>query len=172
MKKQWKAALSVATLIGLFSFGIVAPATAADASTTATYELNLGGQKTTLTEGETAVFAMQPVKSAKAPGTLSPNVVYPGDGSGTITVTATAGVYHWSIAMHIPVTNFVGAFSITDLTSGLSGGSVLATSFSGSAPTSKLRGHRYSGTIAGTAFLLSVPVATTGPNNTLYTYTG
>jgi hypothetical protein len=115
-------------------------------------------------------FPMRLIRSAITPGQVSSNVVYPGNGAGTITVTASAGVYQWSVAMAIPATSFAGAFSITDLTSGFSGGSVPAASFSGSAPTSRLYGHRYSGTLTGVAFFLNVPVSTTGPNNTLYTY--
>lgn len=138
--------------------------------TTATYLLDVNGQQATLTEGETAVFQMHSIASTARHGIASPDVVYPGDGTGTITVTASGGVYHWSIAMHIPATTFVGAFHVTDLTSGFGGGSVPAFTFSGSDPTSKLHGHRYSGTIGGEALFLGVPVATTGPNNTLYTY--
>jgi hypothetical protein len=152
------------------SFGSAAPAAMAAESSSATpYELKVGGQVVDLHEGETVVFQMQRINSSATPA-FSPNAVYPGDGTGTITVTASAGVYHWGIEMHIPVTSFVGAFHITDLTSGLSGGATPALAFSGSAPTSKLHGHKYSGTITGTAFLLGVAVAKTFPNNTTYTY--
>lgn len=160
-----------ATLIAFFSLGLVAPAaTAAQPSTKSVYQLDVNGQKVTLTEGATAVFPMHRVNSTAMPSLVSPNVVYPGDGAGTITVTASGGVYHWSVEMHIPATNFLGAFYITDLTSGFSGGRNAATSFSGSAPTSKLHLHRYSATLTGQASFLGVIVSTTGPNNTLYTY--
>jgi hypothetical protein len=72
--------------------------------------------------------------------------------------------------MNITVTNFVGAFGITDLTSGLGGGSVPELVWAGSIPTSKLHGHTYSGTITGEAYFAGVPVAKTGPNNTTYKY--
>ncbi|QNE46144.1 hypothetical protein F1C58_03945 [Glaciihabitans sp. INWT7] len=160
-----------AALIALFSLGMAAPAAmAVEPSQDSVYRLDVNGQHATLTEGATAVFTMQRIGGTAKPGMISPNVVYPGDGAGTITVTASGGVYYWSVAMAIPATSFLGDFSITDTTSGFSGGRVLATSFSGSAPTSKLRGHRYIGSLAGKAFFLGVPVSTTGPNNTVYKY--
>lgn len=163
--------VSLVALVAFLSLGSIAPAaTAADLSSVGQYELSVGGQVVNLSEGETAVFQMQSIDSSTTPKTLATNAVYPGDGTGTITVTASAGVYHWGIEMHIPVTSFAGVFHITDLTSGLSGGGNIATAFSGSAPTSKLHGHRYSGTITGVAYLLGVAVAKTFPNNTSYTY--
>ncbi len=113
---------------------------------------------------------MQRIESPAAPGQVTPNATYPGD-AGTLTVAASGAVHHYSIAMSIPATTFAGAFSITDLTSGLSGGSAAVSGFSGSVTTSKLRNHRYSVTLTGTAFLLGAPVAGTVPNNTLYHYT-
>ncbi|HEY0260235.1 MAG TPA: hypothetical protein VGC18_10325 [Lacisediminihabitans sp.] len=175
-KRRSKQALGItlAALIGFFSLGMTAPAatasTVAEPSTDVVYQLDVNGQTTTLTEGQTAVFPMHLINSAATSGLVTPNVVYPGDGSGTLTVTASAGVYHWSIDMHVPATEFIGSFYVTDLTSGFGGGAALATGFSGSAPTSKLHNHRYSGTLTGTASFLGIPVSTTGPNNTLYTY--
>jgi len=72
--------------------------------------------------------------------------------------------------MSIPATSFVGFFGVTDLTSGLSGGLTPEGAFTGSAPTSRLYGHRYSGNLSGEAFFMGAPVASTMPNNTLYTY--
>ncbi|WP_130177514.1 hypothetical protein [Cryobacterium sp. SO1] len=160
----------LAAMIGFCSLGTVAPAAiAVEPNTESVYELNINGQLTTMAEGETAVFGMSSIAVPSAPGTVRPLVDYPGN-SGTITITTVGGVYYWNVKMTIPVTSFLGTFSITDLTSGFSGGSVVATSFSGSAPTSKLRGHRYSGTLSGKAFFAGVPVSTTGPNNTIYQY--
>lgn len=167
--KRFRALFSTA-LIAFLSLGMVAPPAIADeASTQSEYVLNVNGQEAILAEGETAVFGMQLINSTAKSGMLSPNVVYSGNG-GTITVTAAGGVYQWSVAMAIPATSFLGAFYVTDLTSGFSNGSVPATKFYGSASTSRLYGHRYSGTLIGKAYFLGVPVSTTGPNNTLYTY--
>jgi hypothetical protein len=141
----------------------------ASPSNAAVYELNVNGQVVTLTDGETVVYQMQRINAPALPSQASPNVTYPGT-AGTLTVTASAGVYHYSLAMDIAVTNFIGAFSITDLSSGLSGGVVPELVWAGSVPTSKLHGHRYSGTLAGIAYFLGVPVAKTVPNATLYTY--
>ncbi|MDQ1206092.1 hypothetical protein [Microbacterium sp. SORGH_AS_0862] len=166
--------IALAALIGLFSVGLVAPAAnaAQPASTDAAaeYVLELDGEVYALAEGETAVFPLQRIESPAAPGEVTSRVTYPGD-AGTLTVTASSGVYHYSIAMAIPATTFAGAFSIADLSSGLSGGSAPVSSFAGSVTTSKLRGHTYSGTLTGTAFLLGVPVAGTVANNTIYHYT-
>lgn len=155
------------------SIGIAAPANGATltdtvANSDSTYVLNVNGHEATLSEGQSTSFQMRPM--AATDGQASTDAVYPGNGTGTITVTAANGVFHWEVAMHIPATSFAGSFSITDLSTGFGGGSTPATAFSGNAPTSKLRGHRYSGTLTGQAFLLGVPVATTGPNNTSYTY--
>jgi hypothetical protein len=165
-------AASLALIAGL-SLASTSPAMADTAdgtpSTEATYQLDVGGQTTTLTEGETVVYPMHNVDSTTAFG-ASPDVVYPGN-NGTLTVTASAGVYHYAIAMSVPATNFIGAFSVTDLTSGFSGGIVPELVFAGDIPTSKLRNHRYSGTLTGMAYFVGVPVSTTGPNATLYQYT-
>lgn len=71
--------------------------------------------------------------------------------------------------MRVPVTGFVGSFSVTDVTSGLSGGSTPVAGFSGSVPTSNLRGHVYAGSLTGTAFFLATPISSTVPNDTTFT---
>lgn len=169
--KRWMGAIAAAGGL-LLALGAAMPAGAAPIapSTDTSYALNIGGHTTALSEGETAVYPMLPVTPASGTKGVTPNVVYPGDGTGTLTVTASAGVYHYSIAMHVPATNFIGHFSITDLTSGLSGGSVLELVFAGDIPTSKLHGHTYSGTLTGNAVFAGVIVATVGPNATLYKY--
>lgn len=60
------------------------------------YDLIVNGEATTLDEGETATFPLQSAPPATGPGTVSPDVLYPGNG-GTISVTASAGSYHWSV---------------------------------------------------------------------------
>lgn len=162
----------LAALMGIFSLGLAVPAaTAAETSTEAQYELEIDGQVIVLAEGETAVFGMQRIESPTAPGQVAPNAVYPGN-AGVLTVTGSGGSFHYSIAMSIPATSFSGVFNVTDISSGLSGGATAVSGFSGSVPTSRLRGHQYSGVLTGTAYLLGLPVATTVPNYTLYTYTG
>jgi len=171
-----RSAVLGAAMTAVLAMGIAtaAPASAAtDAGSKAEapqYDLSVGGKTTTLGEGETAVYPMLPVKSGASSGNVHTDVVYPGDGTGTLTVTASKGVYHYSIAMHVPATNFVGSFQITDLTSGLSGGRVLELVFAGNVPTSKLRGHRYVGHLEGEADFAGLPVSVVGPNATLYTY--
>ncbi len=166
--------IALTALIGLSSLGLVAPAANAAEPVTndadAEYVLELDGEVYALSEGETAVFGMQRIESPAAPGQVTPNVTYQDD-AGTLTVTASRGVYHYSIAMSILANAFQGAFHTTDLTSGYSGGSAVVSGFSGSITTSKLRGHRYTGTLTGTAFLMGIPVAKTVANKTVYRYT-
>ncbi|WHE35066.1 hypothetical protein [Microbacterium sp. BDGP8] len=158
-------------LIGIFSLGTTASAAnASERLGAAEYLLEVDGRAYTLREGETATFALHRVASPSAPGQMTPDAVYPGD-AGTLTVTGSGGSFHYSIAMSIPATSFTGSFSVTDVSHGLSGGTTIVSGFSGSVPTSRLRGHRYSGVLTGTAFLVGVPVATVVPNYTLYTYT-
>lgn len=159
-------------LIGFFSLGTTASAAnASERFGAAEYLLEVDGRAYTLREGETATFTLQRVASPSVPGQMTPDAVYPGD-AGTLTVTGSGGSFHYSISMSIPATSFTGSFSVTDVSHGLSGGTTIVSGFSGSVPTSRLRGHRYSGALTGTAFLVGVPVATVVPNYTLYTYTG
>lgn len=162
----------IASLALLATAGVTAQAaSAAGVSGQEKYDLVVNGQKATMTEGQTATFTLNAVPPPTKPGTIRPLVDYTGNG-GTITVTTSKGSYYWKVTAPC-ATNFLGSFSITDLTSGLGGGSTLAIGFSGSAPTSKLYNHRYSGTLSGNA---SNPIvgncATTGPNNTIYQYKG
>lgn len=132
------------------------------------YDLIVNGEVEVLDEGETVTFDLLPAPTATAPGTVSPRVMYPGNG-GSISVTASNGVYHWKVLAPC-ATGFDGTFAITDLTSGFSGGFAPAFGLSGSTATSKLKGHRYSGTLSGVTFNGLIPCAWTGPNNTLYKY--
>lgn len=172
--KAWLAAVVLS--MSLAAAGGASPALAADAGSEpgeeyfadAEYLLTVGGEQVTLSEGESTSFTMAG-GPAPEPGTVMPKATYPSD-CGTLTVTASNGVYSWGINMTCPATGFVGQFHITDLSSGLGGGFTPVFGFSGSSPTSKLHGHRYTGTLTGTADLLGVIVAHTVPNATLYTY--
>lgn len=132
------------------------------------YDLIVNGEAKVLDEGETVTFDLLPAPPATAPGAVSPRVIYPGNG-GSISVTASNGVYRWKVLASC-ATGFDGNFAITDLSSGFSGGFAPAFGLSGAVPTSKLKGHRYSGTLSGVAFNGLIPCAWTGPNNTLYQY--
>jgi hypothetical protein len=157
----------LAMMLSLLSVGAVTPAAMADESPTSNlYDVTVGNATTTLREGESVTYRMTSVSGTS--GVISSDVVYRGD-TGTITVTANRGVYHHAVDMSVPATNFVGKFSVTDLTSGFGGGSTPALLFEGDVPTSRLTGHLHSGTLTGEAFFAGLPVATTGPNNTLYT---
>ena len=162
---MWAASVVVA------SVSFVGPsATASDTKRVGenTYDLTVNGKSKVLTEGETVTFPLNSAPATPANGSISPRVLYPGTG-GSISVTASNGVYRWHVIASC-ATYFEGKFSITDLTSGLSGGFSTAIGLSGSVATSKLKGHRYSGTLSGVAFNFLVPCAWTGPNNTIYKY--
>lgn len=156
--------------------GFTAPAaTAAEPSETDSYEITVNGQVATMTEGESVSF---PLYSGPAPKTgageittMDTPAVYPGNG-GKITVTPSHGIYYWKVEAPC-ATSFLGTFSITDLTSGLGGGGVPATGFSGSAPTSKLYNHRYAGNLSGSASNPFIGTcAWTGPNSAIHIYRG
>ncbi|QNA91639.1 MULTISPECIES: hypothetical protein [unclassified Microbacterium] len=172
--KVWLAAVLVS--LSVVGAGSPALARATDGGTHARenapaendYLLDVGGQQVALSDGESATFPMLegPIPEA---GTVAPRVTYSSN-CGTLTVTASAGTYSWGINMTCPATGFIGQFHITDLSSGLGGGFTPVFAFSGTAPTSKLHNHRYSGTLTGTADLAGVIVAHVVPNATLYTY--
>lgn len=146
-------------------------ANAGSGEASAEYVVNVGGQTVDLGEGGSATFGMVAANPGPASGSgISPMATYFGD-CGSLTVTASAGVFHWSINMTCPATTFVGAFHVTDRNNGQSGGFTPAgPGFSGSAGTSRLHGHTYAGSLDGTAFLAGIPVAYTMPNNTAYKY--
>lgn len=167
----YAASAAVLVISGVLTAGVPANAAPAAPSASNSYQLTIAGQTTDLSEGEAAVYPMLPVAPAASKNlTVSPDAVYPGDGTGTLTVTASAGVFHYSIEMHVPATNFIGRFSITDLTNGQSSGNVLELVFAGDVPTSKLHGHRYQGQLTGHAVFAGVVVSTVGANATNYIY--
>ncbi|WP_028591961.1 hypothetical protein [Paenibacillus massiliensis] len=91
---------------------------------------------------------------------ITPNKVYQGDG-GTLTLEPTATGVDYSIVLYVPATSFVGFMNMTDLKSGLSLGSTPVTGFSGTVPYSPMKGHYYSASLTGTAYLAGIPVAKT-----------
>lgn len=162
---------ALATCAMLLSVGLAAPAaTAVEPDGADSYDLVVGGQATTLGEGQSVTIPLQSGRSKAGSGLVTPQVTYPGN-AGTLTVTAQGGSYYWSIATPC-VGNGLGTFHVTDLTSGMNGGFTPAYGYSGSAPTSRLRNHRYSGTLDLTITNFWGTCAYTGPNATLYTYTG
>ncbi len=178
MKSKSRRATLAGSVAALLVLGglMAAPANASEGTTptpdpgsTNEYLFNYNGEAVTLDEGESAVFGMNSVPDPSAAGRASTEANYPGD-CGLITVTASKGQYHYNIAMTCPANEFRGAFSITDLTSGFGGGSATVSGFSGTVTTSKLRNHRYSGTLTGASYFLGVQTSVTGPNNTIYVY--
>ncbi|KHK96059.1 hypothetical protein LK09_17095 [Microbacterium mangrovi] len=172
MKIKTSALLVAAMLAaGMVASGGTSTAYAATSgSSSSQFQLDIGGQTVDISDGESVNVGMAALETSHVPRMLiSPNATYSGN-CGYLTVSASAGVFHWSITMTCPATTFSGSFSIIDTNNGQSGGLVSTTRFSGSAPTSRLHGHRYLGTLSGQALLLGVPVAATMPNNTSYKY--
>ena len=157
-----------ALVIAVFGTGVVAPPATAAEVREPTYELTVNGETISFAEGETVTVGMESVGSAHSSTGASLRDVYSGN-AGVLTVTGSGGAFRYSIAMSIPVTTFVGVFTVSDLTNGQSGGRTPVFAFAGSVPTSNLRGHQYSGVLEGTAFFLGAAVAKTMPNNTRFT---
>jgi hypothetical protein len=94
----------LAMILSLLFIGAVTPsAMAAESPASDMSDVTVGSATTTLHEGESVTYKMTSI--AGSSGTISSDVVYPGD-SGTITVTANRGVYHYAIDMSVPATNF------------------------------------------------------------------
>lgn len=175
-KSRFMTLFGAAASLVVVSALIALPAQAAESDSNAPsaeseYTFEFNGQSVEFADGESITFPMVGARPVTGPGDIANRATYPGN-CGVLTVTASAGVYHYGIAMTCPATFFAGNFSITDLTSGLGGGSSVVYGFSGSVTTSKLRGHRYSGTLTGNATLAGMWVASPGPNNTIYQYNG
>ncbi|CAM5524564.1 hypothetical protein [Leifsonia shinshuensis] len=160
-------AVIIAVVAAIFAVGATAPPANAAEVAESSYELTIGGETITFAEGETVTVGMERIAPDEAAaGTLS-RAVFSGN-AGTLTVTGSNGAFRYGIAMSIPVTTFVGVFTVTDISHGGSGGRSPVVGFSGSVPTSNLRGHTYSGVLEGTAFLLGAAVAKTMPNYTTF----
>lgn len=158
----------VALVAAVLTLGMMsAPANAAEVGGEPAYELTIDGQTVAFAEGETVTVGMERIAPEPGPGGISLFTVYSGN-AGTLTVTASKGVFYYGIAMSIPVTTFAGVFTVASLTNGQSGGRTPVFAFSGSIATSNLRGHTYSGVLEGTAFLLGAAVAKTMPNYTTF----
>ncbi|QIM17878.1 hypothetical protein G7066_02800 [Leucobacter coleopterorum] len=155
-------------MTALLMLGFVAPpAMAVETAPESVYELTVNGETVVLDEGESVTFGMQAISPPPEPGKVMPRAIFTSN-AGTLTVTGAKGKFTYGIAMAIPATSFVGVFSVTNLTNGQSGGAAPVWGFSGTVGTSNLKGHRYSGSLSGTADLLGVPVAHTMPNYTVF----
>ncbi|MHB1629549.1 MAG: hypothetical protein ACYCVB_14475 [Bacilli bacterium] len=127
-----------------------------------TYEVTIGSQTVTLKAGQKAEEPLTTVNSSGGSGIQS-NVVFPGN-KGTLSLWPQNGRVYYDVTLNVPATSFSGLMSVTDLTSGLSGGLTPVSGFSGNVPTSNLSGHTYGASLSGKAYLLGIPVASTVPN--------
>lgn len=175
------------TIFGVFAAIVAAtsliatPAQAAvnaaeETNADATYTFDYNGESVELTEGASATFPIMAIPTAESAtdeqsGGRVTRDTYVAN-CGVLTVTGSAGVFHYGIEMSCPATSFAGTFTIYDHTNGQSGGIVPVFWFSGDIATSKLRGHQYGGSLIGFASLAGVPVASVIQNYTLYRYEG
>ena len=125
------------------------------------YEVTIGDTTIELKEGEKAEIPLTSINNSNSD--IQPETTFPGD-AGTLDLWPSAGRVYYSITMHIPASSFSGIMTVTDLTSGLSGGRTPVVSFNGSVPTSNLSGHQYSASLSGAAFFGAELVATVVPN--------
>jgi len=130
---------------------------------TSTYEVTIGNKTLTLKEGEKAEVPLTSINNSDSNSEIEPNAVFIGD-AGTLDIWPYSGRVYYDITMNVSATSFSGMMRVTDLTSGLSGGTTPVTGFNGSVSTSNLSGHRYSASLTGEAYLLGLPVANVVPN--------
>ncbi|MEN2739123.1 hypothetical protein ABCS02_15140 [Microbacterium sp. X-17] len=165
--KRGLSVVLVAFVAAIFAIGVTAPPANAAEAGEPSYELTVGGETITFAEGETVTVGMERIAPDESGAGILSRAVFNGN-AGTLTVTGSNGAFRYGIAMSIPVTTFVGVFTVTDISHGGSGGRTPVLGFSGSVPTSNLRGHTYSGVLEGTAFLLGAAAAKTMPNYTTF----
>ncbi|HVJ50672.1 hypothetical protein [Desulfitobacterium sp.] len=144
-------------------FSISAPAFAQSPSTEkvdtnkATYEITIGDTTLELTEGEKAAIPLERISNSNSSG-IQPLQAFPGD-AGTLYLWADAGTLYYNISLTVTATSFAGLLSVTDLTSGFSGGNTPINKFVGSISTSNISGHTYGATMSGYAYFLGSIVA-------------
>lgn len=155
-------------LVALLSFMLAAPlASASPVEPDGGYRILVGGDQVRIEEGESVTFDLEAIpEPGSGSGGVSPQATYQGK-MGTLTVTGNRGSFVYSIKLAVQATSFNGQFGVTDLTSGLSGGSTRVTKFSGSVATSGIRGHQYAGSLSGVAYQGTKPVARTVSNYTV-----
>lgn len=169
-KNYWKKIVSMTcAIIMTLSMSITALAAEPTKQTTSPnqYQITVGDTTVTLKEGQKAVFGMDTLTDSSTTNgqisTFASSQIVTGN-AGTLTVWGNGAYFYWNIAMTIPATSFMGAVTLSDVTSGLSCGTAIAIGFSGKCATRGLSGHTYSGSISGTAYFGTVAVAVTGPN--------
>lgn len=178
MKNLFKKMSSI-MLVLMMAFSISATSFAESPSTKkvntkkATYEVTIGDKTITLEEGQKAQIPLIPIDNDKdkgkgKSGDVNADYTFVGD-CGTLDLWASGGRVYYVIDMIWPATSFSGLMSVTDLTTGLSGGYTAVSGFSGSVATSNLSGHKYSASLSGQAFLFGVPVASVMPNYIYWT---
>lgn len=146
-----------------------------------TIVVTIGSTTVVLKQGQKVEIPLVPVTSTStnsgtsSPNTGSisnsvsqPNVVFPGNG-GTLSLWPQNGRVYWDITVDFPATSFAGVLSVTDLTSGLSGGVTPVNSFAGNIPYSNLSGHQYGASLNGQSYFLGAPVESTVPNYIIWT---
>lgn len=169
--KKWRRLFSLVCVFAMI-FSINVTAFAAEVpriDSQPQYEITIGSEVITLEEGEVAEFPMNLIKTDESGAqTYSSSQTIMGD-AGTLKVWGSGHYFNWDIDMKVPVTIFLGTVDCTDLTSGLSAGSVAVTGFSGKCNCARISGHKYVAHLDGTAYMGAKAVATTGFNTVTWT---
>lgn len=132
----------------------------------ATYEITIGNTTLELTEGQKAEIPLELIKNSNSG--IQPQQAFPGP-AGTLYLWADAGRLYYNISMSITATSFAGLLSVTDLTSGFSGGYVPISDFTGSIATSNISGHKYGARMSGYAYFGMRKVASVADNYYIWT---
>lgn len=132
------------------------------------YEITIGDKTIELTEGEKAAISLELISDSNSK--IQPQQAFPG-AAGTLYLWADAGTLRYNVSMNVAATSFQGLLSVTDLTSGFSGGNTPVSGFIGSIPTSNIIGHRYGASMNGVAYYLLKPIAKVTDNYYIWTNT-
>ncbi|WP_226001601.1 hypothetical protein [Paenibacillus sp. BJ-4] len=132
----------------------------------AKYSISVGDSDIELAKGETVEI---PLTLIPKEGTVHPNVDFPGTG-GILSLTAGANYVFYRITPSVPIDNFTGIMSITDLTSGLSNGNAVVSGLAGQVAYSGYKNHMYRASLDGTGTLLGIPYIRTNPNGITWTH--
>lgn len=128
-----------------------------DTNKATTYEITIGETTLELTEGEKAAIALELISDSNSD--IQPQQAFPGD-AGTLYLWADAGRLYYNVSLNVLATSFEGLLSVTDITSGFSGGYTPVSGFTGSIATSNISGHKYGATmVTGIAYFFKEPVA-------------
>ena len=138
------------------------PQTSKTESTIKVSETNIGSNNSAaviqINDGQTVKVPLKksPTKTTGVPSTNSTSATLPEN--GYVTFSRAGNVISYTIVIYDFYTNIVGTASVTDRTSGLSGGTYPVITSTGSVTSNGLSGHYCVLTVSGVATVLGDPV--------------